>query len=119
MDKSQYNSVLSAHSQIEDMALVHVAELKTLIISLDTLNREVKNLKDKLSTLRIYNNQSIKELLDIKDKVLKKYRDEGLLGYRRIGDKYWYTQEDIDKFLKIIHVEPFREVAQRLHSQHN
>ena len=38
-------------------------------------------------------------LLNIKDKYLKKLRDNGYLGYSREGDKYWYTQEDIDRFL--------------------
>ena len=37
-------------------------------------------------------------LLNIKDKYLKKLRDNGYLGYSREGDKYWYTQEDIDRF---------------------
>ena len=47
------------------------------------------------------------DLLNIKDKVLKKYRDEGLLGYHRVGDKYWYTQEDIDNFLKMTEVPAY------------
>ena len=37
-------------------------------------------------------------LLNIKDKYLKKLRDNGYLGYSREGDKYWYTQEDIYRF---------------------
>ena len=39
------------------------------------------------------------ELLGIKDKLLKKYRDDGLLSFRQVGDKFWYTQKDIDQFL--------------------
>ena len=56
---------------------------------------------------KIYNNQEIKAVLNIKDKYLKKLRDNGYLGYSREGDKYWYTQEDIDRFLQRFHFSDF------------
>lgn len=56
---------------------------------------------------RVYSNTEIKELLNIKDRYLKKLRDNGFLGYSREGDKYWYTQEDVDKFLKRFHFKDF------------
>ena len=37
----------------------------------------------------------------------KKLRDNGYLGYSREGDKYWYTQEDVDRFLRRFHYEAF------------
>ena len=40
-------------------------------------------------------------------KYLKKLRDNGYLGYSREGDKYWYTQEDVDRFLRCFHYEAF------------
>ena len=46
-------------------------------------------------------------LLNIKDKYLKKLRDNGYLGYSREGDKFWYTQEDIDRFLRRFHFSDF------------
>ena len=73
--------------------------------SLTELFNEVKSLRSELSTIKvapinkIYTNSEIKELLGIQDKLLKKYRDEGLLAYSQVGDKYWYTQSDIDQFL--------------------
>ena len=36
-----------------------------------------------------------------------KLRDNGYLGYSREGDKYWYTQEDVDRFLRRFHYEAF------------
>lgn len=93
------------------MALVHVPELQSLIQVIELLIREVQSLKERVYPPNIYNNQNVKELLNIKDKVLKKYRDEGMLGYHRLGDKYWYTQDDIDKFLKLIEVPPFLEAV--------
>ncbi|MBD5305275.1 MAG: helix-turn-helix domain-containing protein, partial [Bacteroides sp.] len=46
-------------------------------------------------------------LLGIKDRYLKRLRDNGLLGYSRHGDKYWYTQVDVDNFLARCHCAPF------------
>ena len=56
---------------------------------------------------RIYDNKALMALLNIKDKYLKKLRDNGYLGYSREGDKYWYTQEDIDRFLRRFHFSDF------------
>ena len=55
----------------------------------------------------VYDNNGVMELLHIKDKLLKKLRDNGLLGYSHYGDKFWYTQEDIDKFLTRFHYVDF------------
>ena len=56
---------------------------------------------------RLYANKSLMEKLNIKEKYLKKLRDNGYLGYSREGDKYWYTQEDVDRFLRRFHYEAF------------
>ncbi len=56
---------------------------------------------------RIYNNKELMKLLNIKDKYLKKLRDNGYLGYSREGDKYWYTQADVDRFMRRFHYEDF------------
>ena len=106
----QINS-LSSHSQINDMVLVSLTDINRLNSYLVELIQEVKDLKNKINPKKIYNNQDIKNLLDIKDKVLKKYRDEGILGFHRVGDKFWYTQEDIDKFLINCYLPPFKEIA--------
>ena len=46
---------------------------------------------------RLYDNKSLMEKLNIKEKYLKKLRDNG----------YWYTQEDVDRFLRRFHYEAF------------
>lgn len=55
----------------------------------------------------LYDNKSLMEKLHIKEKYLKKLRDNGYLGYSREGDKYWYTQADVDRFLRRFHYEAF------------
>lgn len=77
--------------------------------NLTELYQEIKSLKYELSNLKeihskkIYNNNEIKNLLGVQDKLLKKYRDDGLLAYSQVGDKYWYTEKDIDQFLAHTH----------------
>ena len=76
---------------------------------LEKLINEVKSLRNRLRTIKttswnqIYTNKEVKQLLGVQDKLLKKYRDEGLLAYRQVGNKYWYTQADIDQFLAYNH----------------
>lgn len=55
----------------------------------------------------LYTNKSLLALLQINTSTLKKYRDEGLLGFSKVGDKYYYTSDDVNKFLKNNHFEPF------------
>jgi len=55
----------------------------------------------------LYDNKALMTLLGIKDRYLKRLRDNGLLGYSRHGDKYWYTQADVDRFLARCHFAPF------------
>ena len=55
----------------------------------------------------LYDNKTLMVKLGIKDKYLKKLRDNGYLGYSREGDKYWYTQADVDRFLRRFHYEDF------------
>ncbi|MDL2305959.1 helix-turn-helix domain-containing protein [Bacteroides sp. OttesenSCG-928-D19] len=71
--------------------------------SLEEQFREIANADRKA----IYTNKEIMALLHIKDKTLKKYRDDGKLGFHKEGDKFWYTQADIDQFLANNHYEAY------------
>ena len=82
---------------------------------LQTLTEQKKTLEMIVpNPLRIYNNKEIMELLGVKDKYLKKLRDNGYLGFSREGDKYWYTQKDVDCFLHSFHYEPFNSNTNKL-----
>lgn len=48
---------------------------------------------------KYYNNKEVQQLLGVDDKLIRKYRDQGLLGYTKVGDKYWYSQNDVAEFL--------------------
>lgn len=85
--------------------------------SLTLLLNEVKSLRAEIATIkaaptkRLYTNKEVMELLGIKDKLLKKYRDDGLLAYRQVGDKFWYTQADVDQFLASHYYAAYREAC--------
>ena len=55
-----------------------------------------------------YTNKEMMKMLDCTEKTLRKYRNDGWLGYSRIGDKYYYTVEDICLFLKNTHIDPYQ-----------
>lgn len=81
-------------------------------IPLQTIYDKFAELHSQLSTHpevtpRVYDNKSLMSLLRVKDRYLKRLRDNGLLGYSRHGDKYWYTQADVDRFLTRCHFAPF------------
>ena len=41
-----------------------------------------------------YNNKEVQQLLNVDDKLIRKYRDEGLLGHTKVEGKYWYNHRD-------------------------
>lgn len=58
-------------------------------------------------TRLLFSNKELMDLLQVGEKYVKKLRDNGYIGYTRMGDKYWYTQDDVKNFLHRYHYEPF------------
>ena len=89
--------------------LIDSEKLNQLILSIELLSKQVKELSEKSNVAEkgIYTNSEIRELLGVQDKLIRKYRDEGKLGFQKEGDKFWYTQEDIDQFLSHNHYEAY------------
>ncbi len=79
---------------------VEVEIFNRLVENINILTNEVKSMRTlHKGVALIYDNKKIKELLCVNDKLLKKYRDNGLLPFTQVGDKYWYTQQDVQTFL--------------------
>lgn len=57
----------------------------------------------------VYTNKDMMQLLGVSAKTLKRYRDDGLLGFSHPRDKFFYTHQDLENFLmnKNIRYEPF------------
>lgn len=57
--------------------------------------------------MKVYNNKEIQSVLGVNEKLLRRYRYDGKLSYTKVGDKYWYTQDDIDEFMAKHHRKAF------------
>ena len=77
--------------------------LHQILLKLTSMEEKIAS----VSLPAIYDNKTLMSLLGVKDRYLKRLRDNGLLGYSRHGDKYWYTQTDVDRFLARCHFAPF------------
>lgn len=60
---------------------------------------------------RIYTNKEQMKLLGVESRYLKNLRDNGYLSYSRHGDKFWYTQNDVDTFLRRFKYEAFANIG--------
>lgn len=83
--------------------------MNKLFLNIEVLSRQVKELSEKSNVVEkeIYTNSEIRELLGVQDKLIRKYRDEGKLGFHKEGDKFWYTRNDILQFLSHNHYEAY------------
>ena len=78
----------------------------TLTATLQELNKQVQELNNRQSKT-IYTNKEMMELLDASSATLKKWRDEGELSYSLIGATYYYSNTDIEDFLRNHHYEAY------------
>lgn len=85
-----------------------------VIMNDEQLNHIVSKLRDAVTTQTdntpttiCYTNKEIADVLGVSDKLIKKYRDEGVLPFSVYGDKYWYTPQDIAVFLQNTHQKAF------------
>ena len=88
-----------------------IKDINTQLVNcIINLSCQIQRLSEKIDDKPrqiLYTNKSLLALLQINTSTLKKYRDEGLLGFSKVGDKYYYTTDDVNKFLKNNHFEPF------------
>ena len=70
---------------------------------LSLMESQGENVARNIHNQRVYDNKGLMELLNIKYKYLMMLRDKGYIGYSRCGDKYWYSQADVDLFLSRFH----------------
>lgn len=70
-----------------------------------TLNKNTIEVDSIVAMLNkpLYTNKEMMKMLDCNDKTLRKYRNDGYLSYVRVGDKIYYTVDDICQFIKNNH----------------
>ena len=85
--------------------------MQTPIINQFTINNQTmqnNNATTNMFDKPFYTNKDVMKMLDCTEKTLRKYRNDGFIGYSRIGDKFYYTVEDIVLFLNRTHIDPFQ-----------
>ena len=94
-------SMCRNYGNLEDWVVaIEADKFNKLVECVHSLANEVREMRSFCqSSTVIYTNKTIKEVLGIQDKLLKKYRDDGLLSFHQVGDKFWYSYDDVQQFL--------------------
>lgn len=84
-------------------------DLTNIKNSLDELKQEVLNFKAQLylNSKPTYTTEEVLKLFGVTAPTLRKWRNEGLIGYSQIGSTFLYSQQDIDNFLKSNHNDAY------------
>ena len=85
---------------------VESVEINALLGELDNIEACLDRVSGP-TELKVYNKNEICSVLGVNEKQLRDYRFKGKLSYTKVGDKYWYTQDDIDEFMAKHHRKPF------------
>jgi hypothetical protein len=85
---------------------VESVEINALLGELDNIEACLDRVSGP-TELKVYNKNEICSVLGVNEKQLRDYRFKGKLSYTRVGDKYWYTQDDIDEFMAKHHRKAF------------
>ena len=97
-------TVTDNDERLTRVLIKEITELKKEIVD---LKEGIKRCKINLSPNAIYSNKEIRLILNVDERLIKKYRDNGYLSYHRLGDKYWYKGKDVMAFLDITRYEAF------------
>ena len=60
-------------------------------------------------TLRVYTVEKLAGLLGVSERTIRRYREDGYLSYTKVGDKYFFSDDDVREFLMNNHFESFRK----------
>ncbi len=92
----------------KEMLLIEKQMWDTLVSRVQDLTLQISHIQEKLSVSpQYYSNKELRELLNVEEKLIRKYREQGLLSYSKVGDKYWYSQHDVIEFLNRNKFEAF------------
>lgn len=82
------------------------SEIKEFFIG---ISKKIDNLSETLLKKKtaVFTNAEMKKILGVGDKLLKKYRDDGLLSYSQVRDKFFYSDKDLAEFLQKNHRNSF------------
>lgn len=85
----------------KEMMLIEKTQWEMLVSKVRDLTQRVSILKKSyMPQPQYYTNKELRELLGVEERLIRKYREQGLLAYSKVGDKYWYSRQDVIAFLE-------------------
>jgi hypothetical protein len=78
-----------------------------LLQRLDDLQKELSQ-KQRNPKEVIYDSADVMKVLNISKSTLQRMRDEGLIGFSQVQNKFYYRQSDINEMLDKHYRPPFR-----------
>jgi ribonuclease D len=78
-----------------------------LLQRLDDLQKELSQ-KQRNPKEVIYDSADVMQVLNISKSTLQRMRDEGLIGFSQVQNKFFYRQSDINEMLDKHYKPPFR-----------
>lgn len=78
-----------------------------LLQRLDDLQKELSQ-KQRNPKEVIYDSADVMKVLNISKSTLQRMRDEGLIGFSQVQNKFYYRQSDINEMLDKHYKPPFR-----------
>ena len=74
-------------------------DFEKLIDSIDCATISLRQMNEG-EELNIYTSEDVCKKLGVSETLLSRYRNERQLSYSKVGDKYFYTDEDIESFME-------------------
>lgn len=74
-------------------------DFEKLMASIDCATKSLRQMNEG-EELNIYTSEDVCKNLGVSETLLSRYRNERQLSYSKVGDKYFYTDEDIDSFIE-------------------
>lgn len=91
--KGYYRKMKDYHKKFNDN------DFEKLMDSIDRVTKSFRKMNGG-EELTIYTNEDMCKKLGVSETLLSRYRDERQLPYSKVGDKYFYTDEDIESFIE-------------------
>lgn len=80
----------------KERLLIEKTQWEALVSKVRDLTKQVSVLKNSyIPQPQYYTNKELCELLGVEERLIRKYREQGLIAYSKVGDKYWYSQQDV------------------------
>ena len=80
-------------------------------MSFEELRLDLKEIKTHIKNItspseHFIDNDTFAKLMGVSSRTAQKWRDNGLIGFSKLGKKIYYRMSDVDQFLKDHHQEP-------------